>query len=76
MGVADTVFMRGSDAFSWYMERDPIMRSTIVAVAWLDRVPEWAVVQARLERAVDAVPLFRTRPLTPPARLSTPRWTL
>ncbi|HUO49578.1 MAG TPA: wax ester/triacylglycerol synthase domain-containing protein, partial [Acidimicrobiales bacterium] len=45
-------------------------------VAWLDRVPEWAVLQARLERAVDAVPLFRTRPLAPPARLSTPRWTL
>ena len=31
------VFMRDSDAFSWYMERDPALRSTIVAVAWLDR---------------------------------------
>jgi WS/DGAT/MGAT family acyltransferase len=76
MGAADTVFMRSSDAFSWYMERDPVMRSTIVAVAWLDRLPEWDALVCRLERAVDLVPLFRTRPLAPPARLSTPRWTL
>jgi WS/DGAT/MGAT family acyltransferase len=58
------------------MERDPVMRSTIVAVAWLDRVPHWPALVSRLGRAVDLVPLFRTRPLSPPARLSTPRWTL
>jgi len=76
MAAADTVFMRGSDAFAWYMERDPVMRSTIVAVAWLDEVPDWPALVARLGRAVELVPLFRTRPLEPPARLSTPRWTI
>ena len=30
------VFMRDSDAFTWYMERDPMLRSTVVAVAWLE----------------------------------------
>jgi diacylglycerol O-acyltransferase len=76
MAEPDMVFMRGSDAFSWYMERDPVLRSTIVAVAWLERSPDWGALQDRLARAVEQVPLFRTRPLVPPARLSTPRWTL
>ncbi len=33
--------MRASDAFTWYMERDPALRSTVVAVDWLDRAPDW-----------------------------------
>ena len=37
MGTA----MRASDAFSWSMERDPSLRSTIVAIAWLERSPDW-----------------------------------
>lgn len=70
---ADT-FMRESDAFSWYMERDPALRSTIVTIAWLDRSPRWAVLTDRIERATRAIPRFRMRPVEPPARLSTPRW--
>jgi len=68
------VFMRDSDAFSWYMEHDPALRSTIVAVAWLDRSPDWNELCARLERATRQIPVFRMRLLEPPARLSTPRW--
>jgi WS/DGAT/MGAT family acyltransferase len=70
------VFMRDSDAFSWYMERDPALRSTIVAVAWLDRLPRWEALVDRIERASRAIPLFRMRLVEPPARLSTPRWTV
>jgi WS/DGAT/MGAT family acyltransferase len=70
------VFMRDSDAFSWYMERDPALRSTIVAIAWLDRSPLWEVLVDRLERASRAIPLFRMRLVEPPARLSTPRWSI
>jgi WS/DGAT/MGAT family acyltransferase len=70
------VFMRDSDAFSWYMERDPALRSTIVAVAWLDRLPRWEALVDRIERATRAIPLFRMRLVEPPARLSTPRWTV
>jgi diacylglycerol O-acyltransferase len=69
-------FMRESDAFSWYMESDPALRSTIVAVAWLDRSPDWDTLVDRLERATRLVPIFRRRPVEPPGRLATPRWTL
>ena len=44
-------FMRESDAFSWYLEGDPALRATIVAVAWFDRAPDWDRLVARLERA-------------------------
>ncbi len=67
-------FMRATDAFSWYMETDPALRSTIVAVAWLDQSPDWDVLVDRLERATRLVPIFRQRPVEPPGRLATPRW--
>jgi diacylglycerol O-acyltransferase / wax synthase len=68
-------FMRGTDAFSWYLEQDPGLRSTIVAVAWLDAAPDQAVLEARLERATRLAPRFRQRPVEPPFRLANPRWT-
>jgi hypothetical protein len=67
--------MRSSDAFSWYMERDPELRSTIVVVAFLDRPPDWDRVVERCERASRLVPHVRDKVLEPPARLATPRWT-
>lgn len=69
-------FMRESDAFSWYMESDPALRATVVAVAWLDRSPDWDTLVDRLERATRLVPIFRRRPVEPPGRLATPRWEL
>ena len=68
------VFMRDSDAFSWYMEGDPVLRSTVVAVAWLERSPDWDMFVAKLDEAVRQIPFFRQRVLEPPARLTTPRW--
>jgi WS/DGAT/MGAT family acyltransferase len=67
-------FMRDSDAFTWYMERDPVLRSTVVAVAFLDGTPNWDALVARLDHATRLVPSFRRRVLEPPARLATPRW--
>jgi diacylglycerol O-acyltransferase len=32
-----TEFMRNSDAFTWAMESDPRLRSTVVTVIMLDR---------------------------------------
>jgi diacylglycerol O-acyltransferase / wax synthase len=69
------VFMRDSDAFSWHMERDPILRSTVVAVAWLERSPDWDVLVDKLEGATRLVPMFRQRVLESPAGLAAPRWT-
>jgi len=69
------VFMRDSDAFSWYMERDPALRAIVLAIAWLEQRPDWQVLTDRLERATRLIPMFRQRVLEPPGRLGTPRWT-
>ncbi len=69
-------FMRDSDAFAWYMENDPTLRSTVVAVVWLERAPDWDVLVAKLERATRMIPNFRERVVEPPLRLATPRWTV
>jgi diacylglycerol O-acyltransferase / wax synthase len=70
------LFMRDSDAFSWYMERDPTLRSTVVAVAWLEESPDWEVLAAKVDQASRLIPLFRQKVLEPPGRLATPRWTV
>jgi diacylglycerol O-acyltransferase / wax synthase len=69
-------FMRESDAFSWYMENDPVLRSTVVAVMWLDCSPDWSELFAKVERATRVLPSFRQRVVETPARLATPRWTV
>ena len=68
------VHMRNSDAFSWYMEQDPLLRSTIVCVLILDGAPDWDRLPERLEWATRLTPGFRHRVVQPPLRLATPRW--
>jgi diacylglycerol O-acyltransferase len=68
------VHMRDSDAFSWYMEADPLLRSTVVSVMILDGAPDWDRVTERLERVTRLAPGFRHRVMEPPLRLATPRW--
>ena len=68
-------FMRQNDAFTWYMENDPLLRSTVVGIAWLSEPPNWEDLVQRLERATRQVPGFRQRLVESPARLATPRWT-
>ena len=70
----DEQFMRGPDALAWNMEQDPGLRSTIVAVTWLDARPDVDVLTARLERATRLAPRFRQRPVASPAGLATPQW--
>jgi diacylglycerol O-acyltransferase len=70
------LFMRESDAFTWRMEGDPQLRSTIVTVAWLAGTPDWDRMVDRLDRASRLVPSFRMVVVEPPARLATPRWVL
>ncbi|MGD0747157.1 MAG: wax ester/triacylglycerol synthase domain-containing protein [Acidimicrobiales bacterium] len=67
--------MRQNDAFTWYMESDPELRSTVVAIAWLQSAPAWADLVRRMERATRQVPSFRQRLVEVPGHLSTPRWT-
>lgn len=68
------VHMRNSDAFSWYMERDPALRSTIVTVLSLDGRPDRDRLTARAHRLTRELPMFRQRVVEPPWRLATPRW--
>lgn len=76
MGDRTDAHMRNSDAFAWYMERDPALRSTIVSVQWLDRPPDWKVLVDRMDRVSRTVPGFRQKIVEPPLRLATPRWTV
>ena len=66
--------LRQSDAFAWNMERDPLLRSTIVAVATFDQVPDWERLVDRLERATRLSPNFRRRLVSSPLKLAPPRF--
>ncbi|HLH29455.1 MAG TPA: wax ester/triacylglycerol synthase domain-containing protein, partial [Acidimicrobiales bacterium] len=66
--------MRETDALSWRIERDPVLRSNVVAVAWLDRSPDWGRLRDRVEKASSALPSFRQRVVELPGPLPAPRW--
>ncbi len=68
--------MSDADALMWNIEKDPVLRSTIVALAIFDRPPDWPNMRRRVERATRLIPRFRQRVLTPPFRLGPPRWTV
>lgn len=69
-------FMRETDAFTWRMEGDPQLRSTIVSIAWLASAPDVDRVVERLAWATHLLPSFRMLVVEPPARLAPPRWAL
>jgi diacylglycerol O-acyltransferase len=66
-------FMRNTDAFTWAMESDPRLRSTVVTVIMLNRSPDWEEVRNRFRLISQKVPMMRQRvvPSPPPAP---PRW--
>lgn len=66
-------FLRNSDAFTWAMESDPRLRSTVVTVVVLERSPDWDEVRSRFDLISREVSMFRQRvvPSPPPAP---PRW--
>src|SRR5438552_4194386 len=68
--------MSDEDALMWNIEKDPILRSTILAVAIFDRIPDWNVLRRRMERTSRLIPRFRQRVLSPPLRMGPPRWTV
>jgi diacylglycerol O-acyltransferase / wax synthase len=68
--------MGESDAFSWYMERDPLLRSTVVTVLLFDRSPDPALLREKAERASRIIPGLRHRITETPLRLAPPRWTV
>ena len=67
-------YMRDSDAFTWQMEKDPLLRSTIVGVLVLDGAVDYDTLLERLDRSTRVIHGFRHRVVLPPLRLATPRW--
>ena len=63
-----------TDAFTLRMERDPLLRSTIVSIILLDRSPKWDMLVERIERATLLAPTFRQRLERSPLGLANPRW--
>lgn len=63
-----------SDAVLWTIERDPELRTTIVAVAVLDGEPDPTRLRERVEAVAQQVPRMRRRVASPPIRITTPTW--
>ncbi len=68
--------VRETDAFTLRMERDPLLRSTITAIASFDRAPRWEALVARVERATRIVPSFRAKLVPSPLGLAPPSWVI
>jgi diacylglycerol O-acyltransferase len=68
-----TEFMRNSDAFTWAMESDPRLRSTVVTVIVLDRTPDWDEVRSRFTLIGQQMPMLRQRVVESPPP-APPRW--
>jgi diacylglycerol O-acyltransferase len=66
--------MGSSDAFSWHMERDPVLRPSIVMAVWLDRAPDWEALVARVDRITRLIPSLRQRVIDSPFPAIAPRW--
>lgn len=69
-----TGVMSDSDALLWTIERDPVLRSPIVAVVVLGGTPDWPEVAHRLERLTVSVPRLRSVARPRPGGLGSPRW--
>ena len=66
--------MSDSDALLWTIGRDPVLRTTVVAVMVLDRAPRFADVRARVEELTLAVPRLRRRAVPAPLGWGRPTW--
>ena len=66
--------MNASDALLWTIERDPCLRSTIVAISMLDRSPDWKRLNSRVAETCEILPRLRQRAVAAPFRLGPPRW--
>ena len=63
-----------SDSVLWSIERDPVLRTTIVAVSMLDRSPNWKRLRRRMDEACEQVPRLRQKVVSTPMRVGPPRW--
>ncbi len=66
--------MSDEDALMWNIEKDPVLRSTILAVALFDSVPDWQRLRRRIELTTRFIPRLRQRVVSAPFRIAPPRW--
>ena len=66
--------MSDSDALMWTIEKDPLLRSTITAIALLDQAPDHDRVKDKVERGLRMIPRLRQRVASPPFRVAPPEW--
>ncbi len=66
--------MNQSDATLWRIERDPSLRTTIVAIAILGSAPDWDRLRGRIEQVSWDIPRLRQRVVSPALGIGTPRW--
>jgi WS/DGAT/MGAT family acyltransferase len=66
--------MSDADALMWGIEKDPLLRSTITAVAVLDRAPDRDRLLDKLERGTRLIPRMRQRVVSAPLVGAPPRW--
>ncbi len=71
--MADT-HLSEPDSLTLHLEQDPLLRSTIVAVAVLDRTPDWERFVEAIDRATRLEPNFRRRLIPGPNPLIPARW--
>jgi WS/DGAT/MGAT family acyltransferase len=69
-------FMSDSDASLWLGERDPRMRSTILSIWILDRMPDEDDFEEMLVESVEAIPRLRQRVVQDSYEIAPPRWEL
>ncbi len=69
-------YLTDADALLWNIEKDPVLRSTITAVAVLDRPPDWDRLRARVDRATRLFPRMRQHIAVPALRVGPARWLL
>jgi WS/DGAT/MGAT family acyltransferase len=67
-------WMSDSDSVLWHIERDPLLRSTITSVWFLDSVPDRARMDAVVERIVATIPRLHQHVIDEQPGVAPPRW--
>jgi diacylglycerol O-acyltransferase / wax synthase len=67
-------WMSESDSVLWHIERDPLLRSTIVSVWFLDSVPDRERMDAVVDRIVTRIPRLHQRVVDEQPGVAPPRW--
>ncbi len=67
-------WMSESDSVLWHIERDPLLRSTITSVWFLDSMPHHRRMDAVVERIVAKIPRLHQRVIDAQPGVAPPRW--